>query len=182
VVHTIGFNDGLWIDRGGSPLTDAAKLTERFKRINYGKLEIEVTVDDPESLHGAVDHHARLHHRARHRSTRIPLFGKRARQFPSGREVALQARQFRREEHRHPAAAVVAAEDGGAAKVISSVKPRVPVLSQTSTSRPSAPVRARMAFHAFCTSGLVRRADRSTRGGLPRSIAVAIMAVAEYSG
>jgi hypothetical protein len=46
VVNTIGFNDGQWIDRGGSPLTDAAKLTERFKRINYGKLEIEVTVDD----------------------------------------------------------------------------------------------------------------------------------------
>jgi len=46
VVQTIGFKDGLWIDRNGSPLTDAAKLTERFRRVNYGKLEIEVTVDD----------------------------------------------------------------------------------------------------------------------------------------
>jgi hypothetical protein len=49
VVETIGFKDGLWIDRGGSPLTDAAKLTERFRRVNYGKLEIEVTVDDPKA-------------------------------------------------------------------------------------------------------------------------------------
>jgi len=27
-------------------MTDAAKVTERFRRLNYGKLEIEVTVDD----------------------------------------------------------------------------------------------------------------------------------------
>ena len=49
VVNTIGFKDGQWIDRGGSPMTDAAKLTERFRRINYGKLEIAVTVDDPKA-------------------------------------------------------------------------------------------------------------------------------------
>ena len=49
VVNTIGFNDGQWIDRGGSPMTDAAKLTERFRRINYGKLEITLTVDDPKA-------------------------------------------------------------------------------------------------------------------------------------
>jgi len=47
VVQTNGFRDGLWLDRNGSPMTDAAKMTERFRRVNYGKLEIEVTVDDP---------------------------------------------------------------------------------------------------------------------------------------
>lgn len=46
VVQTIGFRDGMWLDRSGSPLTDAAKLTERFRRFNYGNLEIEITVDD----------------------------------------------------------------------------------------------------------------------------------------
>jgi hypothetical protein len=30
----------------GSPLTDAAKVTEKFRRLNYGTLEIELTVDD----------------------------------------------------------------------------------------------------------------------------------------
>jgi len=49
VVNTIGFKDGQWIDRGGNPMTDAAKLTERFRRLNYGKLEIELTLDDPKA-------------------------------------------------------------------------------------------------------------------------------------
>jgi hypothetical protein len=30
-------------------LTDAAKLTERFRRPNYGTLEIDVTIDDPKA-------------------------------------------------------------------------------------------------------------------------------------
>ena len=46
VVQTIGFRDGLWLDTGGSPLTNAAKVTENFRRLNYGTLEIELTVDD----------------------------------------------------------------------------------------------------------------------------------------
>lgn len=49
VVRTIGFKDGIWLDRSGSPMTDAAKLTERFRRVNYGKLDIEITVDDPKA-------------------------------------------------------------------------------------------------------------------------------------
>jgi hypothetical protein len=49
VVQTIGFKDGLWLDHVGSPLTDAAKITERFRRVNYGKLEIEFTIDDPKA-------------------------------------------------------------------------------------------------------------------------------------
>jgi hypothetical protein len=49
VVQTIGFKDGTWLDRSGSPMTDAAKLTERFRRVSYGKLEIEITVDDPKA-------------------------------------------------------------------------------------------------------------------------------------
>jgi hypothetical protein len=47
VVETNGFRDGLWADYNGSPITSAAKITERFRRLNYGTLEIEVTVDDP---------------------------------------------------------------------------------------------------------------------------------------
>lgn len=46
VVETIGFRDGLWADYNGSPLTEAAKITERFRRLNFGNLEIEVTVED----------------------------------------------------------------------------------------------------------------------------------------
>ena len=47
VVQTIGFRDNLWIDLHGSPMSDAAKMTERLRRPNYGTLELEITVDDP---------------------------------------------------------------------------------------------------------------------------------------
>jgi hypothetical protein len=49
VVETNGFREGLWADYNGSPITSAAKITERFRRLNYGTLEIEVTVDDPKA-------------------------------------------------------------------------------------------------------------------------------------
>lgn len=49
VVETAGLRDGLWLDTGGSPLTDAARITERFRRVNFGTLEVEVTVNDPKA-------------------------------------------------------------------------------------------------------------------------------------
>ena len=38
-----------WLDHRGSPYTEAMKLTERFRRVNYGLLDIELTVDDPKA-------------------------------------------------------------------------------------------------------------------------------------
>jgi len=49
VVETNGLRDGAWLDRNGSPMTDAARMTERFRRVSYGRLEIELTVDDPKA-------------------------------------------------------------------------------------------------------------------------------------
>jgi hypothetical protein len=49
VVETTGLMDDGWLDVRGSPLTSAAKLTERIRRLNYGYLEIKVTVDDPKA-------------------------------------------------------------------------------------------------------------------------------------
>jgi hypothetical protein len=49
IVETTGFPDGMWLDRNGSPMTDAAKITERFRRVNYGRMEIDITVDDPKA-------------------------------------------------------------------------------------------------------------------------------------
>jgi hypothetical protein len=49
VVQTNGFRDGLWLDAMGNPMTDAAKMTERFRRVNFGRMEIEATVDDPKA-------------------------------------------------------------------------------------------------------------------------------------
>jgi hypothetical protein len=49
VVETTNFRDGGWLDVNGSPLTDAGKMTERFRRPNYGTLTIDITVDDPKA-------------------------------------------------------------------------------------------------------------------------------------
>jgi hypothetical protein len=46
VVTTSGFREGTWLDRKGSPLTESGTITERFHRVNVGRLEIEITVDD----------------------------------------------------------------------------------------------------------------------------------------
>jgi hypothetical protein len=46
VVQTAGFRDGLWLDMAGSPMTDAARMTERIRRPSYGTLEVQVTIDD----------------------------------------------------------------------------------------------------------------------------------------
>lgn len=49
VVESNGFRDDLWLDLSGSPLSDAARVTERFRRVNFGTLEIDVTVNDPKA-------------------------------------------------------------------------------------------------------------------------------------
>jgi hypothetical protein len=50
VGHSSGFrNDGVWLDRKGSPLTDVATITERIRRVNYGRLETQVTINDPKA-------------------------------------------------------------------------------------------------------------------------------------
>ena len=50
MVQTAGFRELGWIDEEGTPITSAGRLTERFRRLNYGMLEIEITVDDPKTF------------------------------------------------------------------------------------------------------------------------------------
>jgi hypothetical protein len=49
VVETIGLRDDGWLDVQGAPFTSGAKITERFRRPKFGRMEIDVTVDDPKS-------------------------------------------------------------------------------------------------------------------------------------
>ena len=49
VVQSNGFRDGIWLDASGSPMTEAARMTERFRRPSFGMLQIEITVDDPKA-------------------------------------------------------------------------------------------------------------------------------------
>jgi hypothetical protein len=49
VVETTGFRDDVWLDVEGSPLTNTGKMTERFTRVSFGHLDIQVTVEDPKA-------------------------------------------------------------------------------------------------------------------------------------
>ena len=49
VVESAGFRDDGWLDVYGSPLTAEGRLIERWRRTDFGHLEIDVTVDDPKA-------------------------------------------------------------------------------------------------------------------------------------
>ena len=49
VVESSGFNDQTWLDDTGHPHTDALRTTERFRRRDFGHLELTVTIDDPKA-------------------------------------------------------------------------------------------------------------------------------------
>ena len=46
VVDSNGFNDRTWLDRDGHPHTEALRMTERFRRRDFGHMDIEVTLRD----------------------------------------------------------------------------------------------------------------------------------------
>ena len=47
VVESNGFNDRTWLDRNGHPHTEALRITERYRRKDFGHLELEETLEDP---------------------------------------------------------------------------------------------------------------------------------------
>ena len=49
VVHSSGFNGKTWLDIMGHPTTDALHVTERFRRRDFGHLDLRLTVDDPKA-------------------------------------------------------------------------------------------------------------------------------------
>jgi hypothetical protein len=49
VVETRGFNGKVWLDQLGKPSTEALHVTERFKRKDFGHMDIDITIDDPKA-------------------------------------------------------------------------------------------------------------------------------------
>ena len=49
VVETIGLSKNVWLDLSGSPISEHARITERLRRPDYGHLDVEITVEDPET-------------------------------------------------------------------------------------------------------------------------------------
>jgi hypothetical protein len=52
VVESNGFNNLTWLGEGGSPHTEALRVTERFHRIDFGHMDLQVTFDDPGAFNG----------------------------------------------------------------------------------------------------------------------------------
>ena len=47
VVDSNGFNDRTWLDRDGHPHSEALRTTERYRRRDFGHMDIEITLSDP---------------------------------------------------------------------------------------------------------------------------------------
>jgi hypothetical protein len=49
VIRTNGIRDDMWLDIQGSPVTESARVTERLKRLDFGLMQIEISVNDPKA-------------------------------------------------------------------------------------------------------------------------------------
>jgi hypothetical protein len=50
VVESAGFNDRTWLDRAGHPHSENLRVTERFRRADFGHVQYQITFDDPATL------------------------------------------------------------------------------------------------------------------------------------
>ena len=49
VVDSVGFNDKTWLSRYGQSHTEALRVRERYRRTDFGDLQVEVTFTDPDA-------------------------------------------------------------------------------------------------------------------------------------
>ena len=49
VVDTNGLNDQGWLDMDGHPQTESTHITERFRRRDFGHIDLQLTIDDPKA-------------------------------------------------------------------------------------------------------------------------------------
>jgi hypothetical protein len=49
VVDTIGINEKTWMDNAGRPHSDALHTIERYRRRDFGTLDVTLTIDDPKA-------------------------------------------------------------------------------------------------------------------------------------
>jgi hypothetical protein len=49
VVESNGFTDRTWLDHDGHPHTEALRTIERYRRRNFGNLDVEITLSDPDT-------------------------------------------------------------------------------------------------------------------------------------
>jgi hypothetical protein len=50
VIESNGFNDRSWVGRPGYPHSEALRVTERFRRRDFGHMDVQMTIDDPKTF------------------------------------------------------------------------------------------------------------------------------------
>jgi hypothetical protein len=50
VIETAGFNDRSWLDRRGTGHSEEMRVEERFRRRDFGHLELTITITDPKTF------------------------------------------------------------------------------------------------------------------------------------
>ena len=46
-VLTVGFNGKSWLDVMGHPQSESARVVERYRRRDFGHMDVDITIDDP---------------------------------------------------------------------------------------------------------------------------------------
>lgn len=54
IVESNGYNDKTWLHREGLPHTEVLRITERYRRPDFGHIVLDVTYDDPGTFHSTV--------------------------------------------------------------------------------------------------------------------------------
>lgn len=49
VVDTVGIHEKTWLDDSGHPHSDAMRIGERFRRVDFGRMDVQITIDDPKA-------------------------------------------------------------------------------------------------------------------------------------
>jgi Domain of unknown function (DUF3471) len=49
VIDTTGYNERTWLDFAGHPHSEALRLTERFRRTDFGHMQLSITFEDPKA-------------------------------------------------------------------------------------------------------------------------------------
>ncbi len=87
MAQTAGFNDQGWLDNDGRPATDALRVTERFRRKDFGHMDILITIDDPKAYTKPWNVTLAADADARHGPARVRLQREQQRSAAPGGEI-----------------------------------------------------------------------------------------------
>jgi hypothetical protein len=48
-VDTVGVHEKTWLDDSGHPHSADMRIFERFRRVDFGRMDLQITIDDPKA-------------------------------------------------------------------------------------------------------------------------------------